>query len=288
MFNAILVPLDGSPLAEQALPVAARLARAAGATLHLAHVHVPASPRPISIEGLPVIDQELHSLAAEHERVYLERAAASVAGAGLRTVTARLASDGPVAGALCAYAREAKADLIVMTTHGRSGFAHMWLGSVAEALVHATCAPLLLLRPDEAGAVPHRPLRRVLAPLDGSAAAEEVLPYAAAIAGLAGGELVLAQLVAGGAHEAGAAEGYLGRVAAGLAPARAFPVVREAGHAAEGVIALADELGADMVALTTHGRTAAPRAALGGVADRVLRAVALPLLVLRPSGPAAR
>ena len=79
MFKAILVPLDGSPLAEQALPTAARLARATGTALHLVHVHVAASLDPISIEGLPVVDEHFHSLAAQHEQVYLERAAAKVA-----------------------------------------------------------------------------------------------------------------------------------------------------------------------------------------------------------------
>ncbi len=284
MLDAILVPLDGSPLAERALPIAARLARAAGAALHLAHVHTPATPNPILIEGLPVIDQDLRSLAAEHQRIYLERAAASVAGDGLRVVTARLTSDGPVAGALSAYAREVGAGLIVMTTHGRTGFLHLWLGSVAEALVYASRTPLLLLRPDAAGAIADRPLRRILAPLDGSAAAEEILPHAAEIARLEGGELVIAQFIGGAVQSTGVAEAYLGKVAERLAPTRAFPLVRETGQVAEGVIALAAELGADLVALTTHGRTSAPRAALGGVADRVLHAAPLPLLVLRPRG----
>jgi nucleotide-binding universal stress UspA family protein len=89
MFRNILVPLDGSPLSEQALPVAARLARAANATLHLVHVHTPATLNPIVIEGLPVIDDDLRSLAAEHEAAYLARLAAQLTNDGLEPQVAR-------------------------------------------------------------------------------------------------------------------------------------------------------------------------------------------------------
>lgn len=299
MFTAIMVPLDGSALAEQALPTAARLARATGAALHLVHVHTPATYDPISIAGLPVIDEELRSLAAQHEQVYLERAAAKVAGDDLQPTLARLA--GPVVPALTDYAHAVRAGLTVMTTHGRSGFAHLWLGSVAEALVRTTGTPLLMLRPDAAGLVAARPFRHVLAPLDGSSLAEKILPHAAALSSLDGAVITALRVIdtlavpaampfherfrmdeATLAQERQNAEQYLQRVVAGLAPVRAVPVVREADQAARAIIDAAVELGADLVAVTTFGRGAPLRTPWGSVTDKVLRGLTLPLLVLRP------
>jgi nucleotide-binding universal stress UspA family protein len=249
MFRAILVPLDGSAMAEQALPVAARLARATDSALHLVHVHVAANPDPIAVEGLPVVDDELRSLAAEHERVYLERVAAPLAEGEFIPVTMRLSSSvaQPVAQALASYARDIRAGLIVMTTHGRSGFAHLWLGSVAESLARHSGTPLLLLRPGEDGVVPDRPFRRVLVPLDGSPLAEEILPHARALAEVDGGELELLRIVdtlpvpesmpfherfrleaSSVAAERAAAEEYLAELAGRLAPALVHPNVAEA------------------------------------------------------------
>ncbi|MEI7769904.1 MAG: universal stress protein, partial [Chloroflexales bacterium] len=179
MFHTILAPLDGSPASEQALATAARLAQHSQSTLHLAHVHSPYTTTPIMIEGLPVIDDELHSRAADHELAYLRQAAASVVTAA-DPIIARL--DGPVAFTLSSYCHEIGADLLVLTTHGRSGFTQLWLGSVAEALLHSLSVPMLLLHPAPAP-VPPTPFRHILVPLDGSALAEQILPHAMALAG---------------------------------------------------------------------------------------------------------
>jgi nucleotide-binding universal stress UspA family protein len=299
MFNAILVPLDGSPLAEQALPVAARLARESGSALHVAHVHVAASPDPISIEGMPVMDDQLRSLAAEHERVYLERAAARVASDGLQPITARLT--GPVVQALSAYARDIRAGLIVMTTHGRSGFLHLWLGSVTEALVRVAGTPLLLLRPEADGRLPDRPLKKVLVPLDGSPLAEEILPHAAELARIEGGALELLRVVdtlpvpeslpfherfridkATEESELAEARRYLEALVARPHAAPMGQQILASDAPARAIVEAARAIGADAVALTTHGKSAAPRSALGSIADTVLRSGCGSLLILRP------
>ena len=299
MFRAILVPLDGSPMAEQGLATAARLARATGSALHLVHVHVAASPDPISIEGMPVIDEGLHSLAAEHERVYLERAAATVAGESLAPIITRL--EGPVVQTLTSFARDIQSGLIVMTTHGRSGFAHLWLGSVAEALVRVSGTPLLLLRPDAEGVVAARPFQRVLVPLDGSPLAEEILPHAATLAGLDGGTVTALRIVdtllapasmpfherfhmdeATLARERAQAELYLQGVAANLAPTPVQAMVQVAEQPARAILETSTAIGADLIAVTTHGRSAATRIPLSSVTDKVLRGAAQPLLIVRP------
>lgn len=297
MLRAILVPLDGSPLAEQALPVAARLARATDAALHLVHVHSPASPNPISIEGMPVVDDQMRSLAAEHERVYLERAAATLA-AELKPICTRL--EGPIVQTLTSYTRDIRAGLIVMTSHGRSGFAHLWLGSVAEGIARVSGTPLLLLRPGADGQLVDRPFRRVLVPLDGSPLAEEILPHAQALASVDGGTLELLRVVAtlpvpesmpfherfrldarAVAAERAEAERYLQELVARLGASARAQVI-EADQPARAILDTANSLNADLVAVTTHGRSAVRSVALSSVTDKVLRAVHVPLLILRP------
>src|SRR3712207_6679338 len=101
MFQALLVPLDGSPSGEQAVPFAHMLAQQHNATVHLVHVHTPNDS--VYIEGMPVIDEALHSLGKQHEQTYLERVAQRMfAEPPLPVTTAVL--DHPVAPALLGYA----------------------------------------------------------------------------------------------------------------------------------------------------------------------------------------
>lgn len=131
-FRSILVPLDGSREGEQALPVANMIAAQQGAAVHLVHVHTPNDI--ISIEGMPVLDEQMHSLGREHEHVYLDRIAQPLrAEASLDVTTAVL--DHPVAPVLLRYANENDIELLVLTSHGHGGFVPAWLGSVADTLV---------------------------------------------------------------------------------------------------------------------------------------------------------
>src|SRR5262245_59648445 len=146
MYRNLLVPLDGSPFSEQALPFACGIAQRSGAVLHLVHVHTRSDT--ISIEGMPVVDADLHALGREHERTYLaqvrDRLLSSVK---LSVISANPDNDGSVAGTLARYVAAHQIGLVVMATHGRGGLARAWLGSVADALVRCSPAPLVLLRP---------------------------------------------------------------------------------------------------------------------------------------------
>jgi nucleotide-binding universal stress UspA family protein len=184
MYRSILVPLDGSPVSEHALPVASDLARRSGALLRLVHVHVLYTAAPIYVEGLPVIDEQMHSLGKAHERAYLERMRDwLLAETDLQITIAVLdpadtdVRDQSIPQMLANYAATTNTDLIVMTTHGRGGLARLWLGSVADALVRTSLVPLLLVRPDgDIMPVAHPPqFRQILIPLDGSAVAEQIL-----------------------------------------------------------------------------------------------------------------
>ena len=131
MIDTILVPLDGSELAERALQSARALALRYDAGLVVAHVHEPAEP--IILDDLPATDDQLRSLTRQHEQAYLERVALEAAPDGRPPVKVVLL-EGSVARSLSDCADRNGVDLIVLTTHGRTGFERAWLGSVTDAL----------------------------------------------------------------------------------------------------------------------------------------------------------
>ncbi len=155
MYKKILVPLDGSALAEAALPSAQALAHCTGAEIVLVRVapavvyeYLVPEPMAASIapEGIEANREEI--------QLYLDHVAAGLRREGLHVSTHYC--QGPVADAILDYAQAARADLIVMSTHGRSGLARWIIGSVADRVVHAAPIPVLLIRPSLAAAEPPR------------------------------------------------------------------------------------------------------------------------------------
>ncbi len=143
MYRKILVPLDGSSFAETALAHARALAQCTGAEIYLVRVAVQpiyeyAAPEPVLYQALR---EDTEAEAAK----YLERVAADLTAEGFK-VTAESCT-GPVAETILDYAQEIRADLIVMSTHGRSGLARWFIGSVADKVVRAAILPVLLARP---------------------------------------------------------------------------------------------------------------------------------------------
>ena len=280
--DVILVPLDGSDLAEQALATAVTIARRRGFALRLVHVHVPHAADPIHVEGLPVVDEHLRPQRHRHEQAYLDRVR-DRAASGMTASTAIL--HGQPAAALAEEARASGAAWIVMTTHGRGGLERAWLGSVADELVRVSPVPLLLVRP-QAGAAPAR-LQTILVPLDGSPLAEGILEHAVRLAGgHAGCELVLLEVLTDeeGGNRREEAERYLEGVGRRLAAAgsRVRTRVKVAADAASAILADVRSENADLVALATHGRSGLVRVALGSVADKVVRGATVPILLFRP------
>ena len=176
------MPLDGARSSERALPVAVNLSRGSGAALHLVRIHVRPERPPLSLEGMPVVDEEEDARCWAAERAYMagvgER---SGRRAELSTTIAVL--DGPVEEVLATYASCEGIDLIVMATHGRHGLARAWLGSVGDALLRVSGVPVLLVRSFEETAwdapEPGRP--RILIALDGSRLSERVVEPAVAL-----------------------------------------------------------------------------------------------------------
>jgi len=144
-FRTILVPLDGSPVAEQALPLARRIAERAGSKLRLVLVHqIPTAPLDPAAARLFT---SLELATRKSERAYLRSLQTKLRQEGVRLASAVTLS-GPVGPALDQYVRELGIDLIVMATHGRTGLTHLLMGSVAEQVVRAAPCPVLTLRPE--------------------------------------------------------------------------------------------------------------------------------------------
>lgn len=301
MYRTLLVPLDGSPLSEQALPTARNLAQRCKATLHLVHVHVPNDP--IYIEGMPVIDSQLHSRGREHEHAYLEQIRARVTETGLNATVANPTCDISVAQTLVEYAAAEDIDLIVMTTHGRGGLARFWLGSVADALVRWGAAPTLLMRPHEVAPddATAPSFQRILIPLDGSDLSEQILTHALALGRPFGAAYVLVRLVDAAEDEAissGAqpsleveysqrrheAQQYLDGVAHRLqatgVQTEAHVVVSR--QPALAIIEGAHTYNANLIAMATHARSGIARLLVGSVTDKVMRGATVPTLLYHP------
>jgi nucleotide-binding universal stress UspA family protein len=296
----ILVPLDGSLLAEQVLPCAIALSQGLGSELVLfGAVSLPCDTEVILDRAGVKSDALLEELKAEADEHLCE----VVRQLRERGVTARrVLQCGPAAEAIVAYAEQMEVRQIVMATHGYNGPNRWTHGSVAERVVQAASVPVLLFRVKEKEFCdPRQPMccRRILVPLDGSFRSERVLPVVAPMAQALDSELVLFQVpicyVSGWMMGDGFlpvqgvlataeqdAQVYLGEVAARLQQEGLRASIATAiGAVADSIVRYAEENRMDLIAMSTHGRTGLRRWALGSVADRVLRAGRVPLLLVR-------
>ena len=181
MFERIVVPLDGSARAEHALPVAARIARASGGSIHVLQVVSPLIDYSGGLAPVPLMTEQSVEMEMAEAASYLNTVAAWQILAGIKTTTEILF--GLPAPHILGAARSRRADLIVLCSHGRTGFTRWVLGSVAHQLVHQSAVPVLILRESESAALlshgeAARPLC-ALVPLDGSQLAETALIPAA-------------------------------------------------------------------------------------------------------------
>lgn len=282
MFQQIMVPLDGSEVAERALPCAEQLARLSGATIHLIHViEQPPDPSrlvwvPDMVEAVPTgMYADLVAAETRQATMYLDKMHAQVTAAGLRAHAAPLT--GHAAAALLDYERAAGIDLVVMCSHGRSGLARFAFGSVTDRLLRHGTAPVLLVRAFGREVA----LAQAVVPLDGSARAEEALRIVDALAhdGL---RAVTLLRVIDAAEQGPEAERYLTAVAHRLQHAPLVCQCRvEHGDPAAAIIATAGAT--ELVVMATHGRSGLTRWALGSVADRVMRGDVAGVLLVRTS-----
>jgi nucleotide-binding universal stress UspA family protein len=303
MTPTIMVPLDGSRLAEQAIPTSVSLARALGAEVLLAHVHQHTFEESA---GSGALSGDADVRLRDREHGYLEGVARGLAHAGVGARTSFL--EAPVVQALLDEARLSGAFMIVMATHGYTGVSHAWLGSVTDEMVRRAPIPLVLVRPtvDPPMGEAAMGLAKLLVPLDGSRLSEQVLVPAGHVAKAAGAEIVLVRVIEPAsvssdwlavsgmeqarvaAHlvdaEVADARSYLERQAARLPidPDRVRTEVLVAPQPAIAMLDFADRIGVSLIALATHSKTGLADLLLGSMADKVLRGSSIPVMFLRP------
>jgi nucleotide-binding universal stress UspA family protein len=302
MFRNFVVPLDGSELAERALPYAVRLARAGQGRISL--VRVALAPPSMNVDGAGwERDQREAVDAAEH---YLGAIAAKLAD---QVPVETVVPYGRPAVHILEQVRLRDADGVVMATHGRTGLAKLLYGSVAETVLAESGVPVLLVhaRPGQPAEPAFDPMAgRLVVPLDGSMFAEAAVELAFDFLGPAG-ELVLVSVIQAPDHilqdERGRVLAYLDQEAEDRTrEARTYleDVARRLrqkdsdihvsvdvrmGEPDTGIIEAATERFADLIIMATHGRTGLSRMTVGSVAGNVLRKGGTPLLLVRPVMP---
>jgi nucleotide-binding universal stress UspA family protein len=301
-FRRILVPLDGSALAEEALPIAGSLAHATGAAIHLVSVLPPVISTAAQF-GIQDRDASPFVGTGDHVEAYLTLMTAKlVRSRGIRPVTAMLV--GEPADRLAEYVEDNRIALVVMTTHGRGGLNRFWLGSVADQLVRRLKTPVLLLRHGARSA--DAVFERITVALDGSENAEEALDEAIALGSVGGTPVYsLVRVVEPPApvvtpvglypaytdeqsleHLEETAGTYLESSAERLR-ARGLAVETEIliGGAAERIVRFAERIRSDLIVVGTRAAWGVDRLLLGSVADKVVRSALQPVLVV-PAGSA--
>jgi len=290
----ILVPLDGSSLAERALPSAFTIARALSSNGRCA-VHLLRVVPPLFLSVDPLLYAETLNLSEEEAQAYLTTVATEWSTTYSPLVTA--VSGGAVAESIISYTQQEKMDLIVMSSHGRSGLSRWMYGSVAEKVLRQACCATLIIRPGDEP--PPKAFRSILVCLDGSPLAEQVLEPILALAQAMQSEVCLLR-VAPPAHiaietqameqlvdtvedlERDTAEVYLHQLLATL-PVDELAITTKAitGPAAETIIDTAVHQKADLIAMSSHGRSGVSRWVYGSVAEKVLRGTTTATFIIR-------
>ncbi len=296
MFRHLLVPLDGSRLAETVLPAVVALAAREGVAVTLLHVVEKEAPKRVHGE---------HHVATEEEaRSYLEELRQWLAQASVQADIRVEVGQGDVAVRVCREATTLGADLIVLCTHGGRGVRGLLFGRVAQQVLARGLIPVFLVPPSTEGRTAPFVCRRVLVPLDGTPPSEAVLPAAADLARVFAAALVLESVIPtvatirgvrgatarllpnmGAAvldEEAGDAAGYLRGIVARLAAEGvAAEGVVERGEPARVLADAARRHGADVFALATHARAGVSALWEGSIAARLLEGAGRPLLLVR-------
>jgi nucleotide-binding universal stress UspA family protein len=295
MYRHLLVPLDGSRLAESVLPVAASLAGGFQATVTLLHV-IERGP-PAHVHG------DRHLTGRGEAEAYLDDLARRFFPPGVRVshhVHGDVEADVP--GSIVRHARELGADLVVMCTHGRGRLRHQLFGGIAQRVLAAGAVPVLLVPPVEAPTPPFS-CRRVLVPLDGRPEHAQGLPVGVAFARACAAAVHVLWVVPTFAHLAGeqAVAGHLlpGTISALLEMEQeeAARAVRERlaalgatdipttvevarGDPAAAIMATATRIAADLIVIGTHGRAGMDAFWAGSVAPHIALRAAWPLLLV--------
>lgn len=289
----ILVPLDGSALAEASLAPVRALARATGATVTL--LHVLENDAPESIHGEPHLGEEGEAA------LYLADVARRWDGATSFLEHVHLNPEHDIAASIAQHAAELDADLIAITTHGGGGLRGLFFGRIAQKVLQQTDRPVLIVRPDQV-AGRQFDCQRIAVALDGTDDAAQALPLARSLAQALGAEMTLVRVV----PTLGAIRGertipatmlptataalldmqveeaarYLARLRDEIGDPTIVAIVRR-GDVASEIAAAVDEADCQLVLLSTHAKAGLEGLVTGSVASRILGRLRQPVILLR-------
>jgi len=297
MFKRLLIPLDGSRLAESVLPAAEFIAIKFHASILLLHAIEKHAPQ--TIHG------ERHLSDATEANAYLEQIAAQLTRVGIPTEkhVHDIAED-DVVQSIIRHASELEADLIMVCSHGASGMKSVLVGSIAQQVIQQDTTPVFLVHPNQNS---EWQCRKILVPLDSAEVHEPALPIAIEFARACDASLhaltvvptlktLSAERAATGAFlpttmnailelaERGARE-YVEKVAQKLSEEglnASGEIAR--GDAANEIVSAAERSGADLIVLATHGRKNLDAFWSGSVTPPIITRAACPVLLVRVSG----
>ncbi len=303
-FRSILVPLDGSELAEKALAPAKQIATAmalrAEGEKPTRLILLRAVPPMVLLAADPYLYDEMVRMSADEAKAYLSGVAADLSAADLAIETYIV--NGSPAEAIVQFAAEKDIDLIVMSSHGRTGSRRWVYGSVAEKVMHhAPCATAIIRAHVDVAMFQNR---NILVPLDGSELAERALQPALTLAEAVNSNVYLLRIVSGrepmpesmspageqieaalgkaDVAERTEAEGYLQRVyMAHQNQHLFFDVQTTSGDTADAIINYAEQQKIDLIVISSHGRSGIGRWLHGSVAEKVLRGADCATLIMR-------
>jgi len=289
MYEKILVPLDGSEVAEQAIPYVERLTQKLKSEVILITVCLPGDP----------LERALTE--------YIERRAEKIQSLGVNARS--LCIEGDSATSIIDFAEKNKVGLIVISTHGKTGISHWPLGSIASKVVQRSNIPVFLVRSSQPGKAPaDNELDKILVTLDGSQFSEAIIPHVEKLAKSMNSEVTLLRVIESAklpqlaaysdrekyekdfmAKMEREAERYLDKKRTAL-ESKGVKVnsVFLTGKPVETILQYSEEKSANLVALTTHGFSGISKWAYGSVASKIIEGSPKPILLVRPPLPALK
>jgi nucleotide-binding universal stress UspA family protein len=290
-YKRLLVPLDGSELAERAVPYAQTIAKNMGSEITLFTV---------SIASAEQLDRPM--------KAYLELKARELQAQGIKASCA--VAYGNVPDEIVGFADKNNIDLIIISTHGYSGIKRWVLGSVARKVLYGTSVQVLLIK-SKAPEVSQVELKKFLLPLDGSPFSESPIPFIQQLTKDSRAEIFLTLVCepplvpSYGDHPINPtwekhrdevwveakkqAEEYLKKMKAGLQKqgmkVKSHVIPGELGRVAETLLQAAEQDKIDLITMATHGRSSVSRWVYGGIANRIVEQSIQPVLLIRPSKP---
>ncbi|MFC2035609.1 universal stress protein [Chloroflexota bacterium] len=301
MYEKIIVPLDGSELATVALPYAEELSSSMGCNITLIYVGVPTDHHSDHIYRSYI------SQMAQNTKEFAKKYVKKLENYPTINVESKFLFGDP-AEEIINYAEKIDAHLIIMATHGQSGLKRWAMGSTANKVIRASRQPVWLIRGkrDNSDMREKGILGKALVPLDGSKESEAVIPFIVELASKLKAEIVLLHVLSLGHHamaicgegyeyfyfneqqlasDKTTANRYLEKVVTQLKQ-RGVSAKSQVkfGNVAEEIIQVAADMQADVIAMSTHGRSGIGRWIFGSVAEKILYEGNTPLLLVRSSG----